>query len=108
MTPDRIWTPYCGAAPDPNAWLARWNLDPWLIAALVFVAAFLLCLFVSARLLLPRNPRPLSGFRDAWQLGGVVAVKPDGTVAYRYASKHPGDHPDPKDVKVPRATPKQT
>jgi short-chain fatty acids transporter len=38
-------------------------------AALVFVAAFLLCLFVTARLLLPRSPRPLSGFRDAWQLG---------------------------------------
>ena len=38
-------------------------------AALLFVAAFLLALFVTARLLLPRNPRPLSGFRDAWQLG---------------------------------------
>ena len=38
-------------------------------AALVFVAAFLLCLFVTARLLHPRSPRPLSGFRDAWQLG---------------------------------------
>lgn len=39
MTPDRIWTPYCGAAPDPNAWLARWNLDPWLIAALAAAVA---------------------------------------------------------------------
>lgn len=35
---------------------------------------------------------------DAWQLGGVVAVRPDGTVAYRYASKHPGDHPPIADV----------
>jgi hypothetical protein len=35
---------------------------------------------------------------DAWQLGGVVVVRPGGDVAYRYASKHPGDHPDVKDV----------
>jgi hypothetical protein len=28
----------------------------------------------------------------------VVVVKPDGTVAYRYASKHAGDHPAVADV----------
>lgn len=28
------WTPYCGAAPAPADWLGRWNLDPWLLAAL--------------------------------------------------------------------------
>ena len=38
-------------------------------AALVFVVAFLLALFVTARLLHPRNPRAISGFREAWQLG---------------------------------------
>ena len=29
----RIWIPYCGAAPLPADWLARWNLDPVLLAA---------------------------------------------------------------------------
>jgi len=28
------WTPYCGAAPSPDAWLSRWNFDPLLLAAL--------------------------------------------------------------------------
>jgi putative membrane protein len=35
-----VWIPYCGAAPEPAEWWARWNGDPWLIA-LLFVAAFL-------------------------------------------------------------------
>jgi peroxiredoxin len=35
---------------------------------------------------------------DAWQLGGVVVVKKDGSVPFRYASKHPGDHPAVEDV----------
>src|SRR5262245_29353017 len=48
-------------------------------AALAFVAIFLIGLFVTARLLLPRNPRPISGFREAWQLGEdpVPAAAPD-------------------------------
>lgn len=28
------WMPYCGAAPQPGEWLARWNLDPLLLAGL--------------------------------------------------------------------------
>ncbi len=48
-------------------------------AALAFVAIFLVALIVTARLLLPRNPRPISGFREAWQLGEdpVPAAAPD-------------------------------
>jgi putative membrane protein len=30
--------PYCGTAPAPGELWSRWNLDPWLIAALVAVA----------------------------------------------------------------------
>ena len=30
---------------------------------------------------------------DPLQLGGVVVLHPDGTVAYRYASAEAGDHP---------------
>ncbi len=29
-----VWIPYCGPGPTPAEWLARWNLDPVLIAAL--------------------------------------------------------------------------
>lgn len=35
---NRIWLPYCGAAPLPEEWLMRWNLDPVLIAALAGAA----------------------------------------------------------------------
>jgi putative membrane protein len=33
-----VWTPYCGAAPPPELWLSRWNLDPVLCAALALAA----------------------------------------------------------------------
>lgn len=32
------WIPYCGAAPLPGEWLARWNLDPVLLAAMALAA----------------------------------------------------------------------
>ncbi len=35
---------------------------------------------------------------DAWQLGGVLVVRPDGTLAYRHASVAAGDHPPVADV----------
>ena len=35
----QVWTPYCGAAPSPAEWLARWNLDPLLIGALLLLCA---------------------------------------------------------------------
>ena len=35
---------------------------------------------------------------DLLQLGGVVAVRPDGTVAYRYASAEAGDHAPIADI----------
>lgn len=45
-----------------------------------------------------------AGFRqtsvqgDAWQLGGVLVVRPGGRVAYRYASDAAGDHPPVEDI----------
>jgi hypothetical protein len=41
---------------------------------------------------------------DAWQLGGVVVVRPDGTIAYRHASAEAGDHP-PLDALLAAAGP---
>ena len=37
MTETR-WHPYCGVAPTPADWLARWNLDPLLLAAMLILA----------------------------------------------------------------------
>jgi len=34
----RTWMPYCGPGPGPDAWLARWNLDPVLGMALLLAA----------------------------------------------------------------------
>ena len=36
-----IWIPYCGAAPLPAEWIARWNTDPFLLAALALAAVWL-------------------------------------------------------------------
>jgi putative membrane protein len=38
MSAQRIWLPYCGAAPVPAELLERWNLDPILLAALLGLA----------------------------------------------------------------------
>lgn len=37
---------------------------------------------------------------DAFQLGGVILRLPDGAMPYRYASQHPGDHPDLEGLKA--------
>jgi hypothetical protein len=37
---------------------------------------------------------------DAFQLGGVVLLMPDGSMPYRYASQFPGDHPPLEDLKA--------
>lgn len=36
------WAPYCGPGPGPGEWLARWNFDPVLLAALAVGAAAVL------------------------------------------------------------------
>ena len=39
-------------------------------------------------------------FGDAFQLGGVVLLMPDGSMPYRYASAFAGDHPKLEDLKA--------
>ena len=39
-------------------------------------------------------------FGDAFQLGGVVLLMPDGSIPYRYASSFAGDHPKIEDLKT--------
>lgn len=35
---------------------------------------------------------------DPWQNGGVLVVRPDGSVPWSYASREAGDHPPPADI----------
>jgi len=37
---------------------------------------------------------------DAFQLGGVVLLMPDGSMPYKYSSQFPGDHPKLEDLKA--------
>lgn len=41
MESTQLWLPYCGAAPAPEVWLGRWNLDPVLGSVLMLLAAVL-------------------------------------------------------------------
>ncbi len=60
---DPVWAPYCGAAPSPGDLLARWNLDPLLLAVLAGAAlAWHLTIY-------RRGQAPLASF-----LGGMAAL----------------------------------
>lgn len=37
---------------------------------------------------------------DAFQLGGVLLLMPDGSMPYKYSSQFPGDHPRIDDLKA--------
>ena len=37
---------------------------------------------------------------DAFQLGGVILLMPDGSMPYRYVSQFAGDHPKLEDLKA--------
>lgn len=46
IPPTKLWHPYCGEAPGPDHWLAHWNWDWTLLAA---VAATLVVGFMTSR-----------------------------------------------------------
>lgn len=66
MDATRRWIPYCGEAPGPELWLARWNLDPVLLAALALMA---LALWWP-------GTRPRPAWRWAWGLAVLLYVSP--------------------------------
>ena len=39
-------------------------------------------------------------YGDAFQLGGVVLLMPDGSMPYKHSSQFPGDHPKLEDLKA--------
>ncbi len=73
MDEPRTWVPYCGAAPSPDVWLSRWNLDPVLGAALMLLALALWRVPVGQGA--PRSHRRLA-LRCAWVLAVVLYVSP--------------------------------
>jgi putative membrane protein len=73
MEQARQWIPYCGAAPGPDVWLGRWNLDPVLGAALALMAC--------AMWYVPSRPGTLAqrrrdALRGAWALAVLLYVSP--------------------------------
>ena len=63
------WTPYCGSAPLPEEWLARWNFDPFLLIALAVAG-------VSLSRLAGREPVQRSCFVAAATLFAILFVSP--------------------------------
>ena len=78
--------------------------DPSLISfyAAGFKRGFLVALgphaIVNGIKMLIKGARQGATAGDLWQLGGVIAVKPDGRVAYHYISEVMGDFPPTKDL----------
>lgn len=67
-------SPYCGAPPDPATLWSRWNLDPWLIAALLAVAG----LYAFGRMAEGRagEGRESAWFYGGWALTALALVSP--------------------------------
>ncbi|RZJ08877.1 MAG: cytochrome c oxidase assembly protein [Rubrivivax sp.] len=66
MDATRAWIPYCGAAPGPEAWLGRWNLDPVLLLPLALAALLLWWPTAQRR----------TALRWAWGLAVLLYVSP--------------------------------
>lgn len=64
--------PYCGAAPGPDVWLQRWNLDPLLGTALLLLAAALW----RAQAQPAAASGRLRSLRLAWTLTALLYVSP--------------------------------
>lgn len=72
MDEPRTWIPYCGAAPGPEIWLNRWNLDPVLGAVLLLLALMFRRVSVGQDV----THRRLMSLRCAWALMVVLYVSP--------------------------------
>lgn len=80
------YLPYCGRPPNPADLLARWNLDPILIAALVGVLA----LYALAR----RNEPPWrrAAFFAGWTMGALALISPLCALSVSLFSARVGQH----------------
>jgi putative membrane protein len=67
--PSYAFSPYCGAPPSPQTWLARWNLDPILIAVLLAGLVAYLALVQTERW-------RKAAFVGGWALGALAVISP--------------------------------
>lgn len=70
MDEPKSWVPYCGAAPGPEVWLSRWNLDPLLGMFLLLLS---LALWRRRHDVTPSRIRSLG---CAWALTVLLYVSP--------------------------------
>src|SRR5688572_10726868 len=77
------WTPYCGPAPGPGAWLGLWNFDPWLIAGLAVA-------FAGCWLIAPNRRRVLTVV--AFALMALLFVSPLCRLSSALFSVRAGHH----------------
>jgi putative membrane protein len=63
------WLPYCGAAPSPDGLMERWNLDPWLLLAM-------LALPLLFRTTLKQGGRRRHAFIGGWLIAALLFVSP--------------------------------
>lgn len=87
-TPAYPFAPYCGAPPSPGDLLHRWNLDPFLIAALLAI------LVVHARSVGPGPGERTRAwlFRAGWTLGALALVSPLCPLSVSLFSARVGQH----------------
>ena len=68
MTTSPVWAPYCGPAPLPGEWLARWNFDPVLISILAGIS-------LLGWTLISRRPSTItSGMQRTFLVGAIVVL----------------------------------
>lgn len=74
MEQTRRWTPYCGEAPGPEAWLERWNFEP--VLGLVLVVAALAWWRAAATHGEVLGRQRLGALRWAWVVAVLLYVSP--------------------------------
>lgn len=67
------WIPYCGEAPGPQVWLARWNFDPVLGGMLLLLA---IVLWRPTAWRHPASRPRRTALRGAWALTVLLYVSP--------------------------------
>lgn len=88
-----LYSPYCGAPPDPANLLSRWNLDPILItvlAAVVIAYALLLEIRPLRRLIVA--PWRRICFYGGWTFGAVALISPLCPLSVSLFSARVGQH----------------
>ncbi len=82
----RAAIPYCGAPPTPDSLIHRWNLDPFLIIALLLA---LTAYWIVAR---DRQGWSRSAFLGGWALGAAALISPLCPLSVALFSARIGQH----------------